>query len=128
MRVVECRHLLRSFAFRATRENSIRKNQISRPELPRERADDSGADHQFHADYRIKCAPRSFRCAVFSDSVPNDRECLATDVPAKATQAFLSERSRIADPSPESSDFARKRVKNENQSRRLCIELLFWST
>ena len=52
----------------------------------------------------------------------NDRESFAADVPAKAMQA-INQRRPIADPALESSDFARKSVKNENQSRDLSIEL-----
>ena len=35
----------------------------------------------------------------------------------------MRERGRIADPAPENSDFARKGIKNEYQSRDLSIEL-----
>ena len=52
----------------------------------------------------------------------NDRERFAADLPAKAMQA-ITERGPIADASLESSDFARKGVKNQNQSRDLSIEL-----
>ena len=52
----------------------------------------------------------------------NDRERFAADPPAKAMQA-INERRPIVDPALESSDFARKSVKNENQSRDLSIEL-----
>jgi len=55
--------------------------------------------------------------------VPNDRERFAANVPAKAAQAFTIKRGRITDSALESSDFARERVKNENQSRDLSIEL-----
>jgi len=52
----------------------------------------------------------------------NDRERFAADLPAKAMQA-ITEHRPIADPALESSDFARKGVKNQNQSRDLSIEL-----
>jgi hypothetical protein len=52
----------------------------------------------------------------------NDRERFAADLPAKAMQA-INQRRSIADPALESSDFARKSVKNQNQSRDLSIEL-----
>jgi hypothetical protein len=52
----------------------------------------------------------------------NYRERFAADLPAKAMQA-INQRRPIADPALESSDFARKSVKNENQSRDLSIEL-----
>jgi hypothetical protein len=55
------------------------------------------------------------------------RESFAADVPAKAAQSFMSEPRPIADPSLENSDFARKGVKNKNQSGSLSIELLLWS-
>jgi hypothetical protein len=54
--------------------------------------------------------------------MPNDRELFAADVPAKAVQA-INERRPIADPALENSDFARKGIKNEYQSRGLSIEL-----
>lgn len=115
--------MLGAFALRATREDSIRENEISRLELARERADDSGTDYQFRARYRIECAPRGFRCASSADSMSNDRERFAADLPAKAMQAIMIERRPIAEPALESSDFARKRVKNKNQSCDLSIEL-----
>jgi len=54
----------------------------------------------------------------------NDREIFAANVPAKAMQAIINERRPIDDPALESSDFARKGVKDENQSRGLSIEFL----
>ena len=123
MRIAGYRHLLGACAFRATRKNSIRKNKIPGPQIIRERADDSGADHQFRARHRIECAPRGFCRAFLPDSVSNDRESFAADVAAKATQAIMNELRPIADPALESSDFARKGVKNQNQSRDLSIEL-----
>jgi hypothetical protein len=53
----------------------------------------------------------------------NDRKRFAADVPAKAMQAIMNKRRPIAEPALESSNFARKRVKNENQWRGLSIEL-----
>jgi hypothetical protein len=56
----------------------------------------------------------------------NDRESFAADVPAKAMQA-INQRRPIADPALESSDFSRKSVKNENQSRPLSMSYFFRS-
>jgi hypothetical protein len=123
MRVVESGHLRGAFAFLATREDSIRKNQITRLELARKRADNSRSDHQFRAPHRIECAPRRFGCAFRPDSMSNDRELFAPDVPAKATKALARECGRVVDPAPENSDFARKGIKDEYQSRDLSIEL-----
>jgi len=53
----------------------------------------------------------------------NHREHFAADLPAKAMQAIMIERRPIADSALESSDLARKSIKNQNQSRDLSIEL-----
>ena len=53
----------------------------------------------------------------------NDRELFTPDVPPKATKALARECGRVVDPAPKNSDFARKGIKDEYQSRDLSIEL-----